>query len=179
MNEPQLFTCRTCESELPAEEFRGDSRKRYGIIYECKECRRARMSTNGEYLRGRLRKYKKRSESSTMLITVEQLESLVASHSCAYCNEQLTSSNSTLDHIHALNCYGGTNLVENLVPVCRACNSSKGQDHVADFYRRSDKFTPELWQAFTRSYGSRLVGRELTELEGRQMARNLSTKPMI
>jgi len=88
--------------------------------------------------------------------------------------EPLTNENATIDHVYPLSqSYGGVNIVENIVSVCRSCNSSKASDHVADFYRRSDKFTTELFQAFARSYGSRLLGRELSELEGRHMARNL------
>jgi len=79
-----------------------------------------------------------------------------------------------VDHVYSLSqSYGGCNIIENLVQACRSCNGSKGTDHVADFYRRSDKFSTELFQAFARSYGSRLLGRELSEIEGRHMARNL------
>jgi len=176
MNEkqPQTFICRSCHEEKLAGEFRTDSRMKYGIDYECMECRKKRRQTNGEYLRERARKYQKRKGDVVMQITVEQLESLLTNHSCSYCGESLTNENTTIDHVYPLSqSYGGVNIVENIASVCRSCNSSKASDHIADFYRRSDKFTTELFQAFARSYGSRLLGRELSELEGRHMARNL------
>ncbi|USK70193.1 HNH endonuclease [Peribacillus asahii] len=109
-----------------------------------------------------------------MLITVEQLESLLTNHHCCYCGEPLTNGNSTVDHIYSLsNSYGGVNLIENLTQACRSCNGSKGTDHVADFYRRSDKFTPVLWTKFVRSFTERFIGRKVTDFEVEQMKRNL------
>lgn len=172
--EMKTFTCRACQDEKPADEFRTDIRMPHGVDYECLECRKQRRRTNGEYLRERARKYQKRNGDAVMLITAEQLESLLTNHSCSYCGEQLTNDNATIDHVFPLSqVYGGCNIVENITQACRSCNGSKGSDHVADFYRRSSKFTPELWQAFARSYGSRLFGYQLTELDGRHMARNL------
>jgi len=174
MTVEKLFNCRTCGDDKPAEEFRGDRRRPNGIDYECKVCRRKRERLNGEYLRARLRDFKSRKGDGIVLITTDQLKSLLTSHSCAYCGEQLTDENATMDHVYPLTSdYGGVNIVENIVQACKSCNGSKRNDHVADFYNRSPKFTTELWHEFARAYGSRLIGRELTELEGRQMARNL------
>ncbi|WP_164853303.1 HNH endonuclease [Peribacillus asahii] len=109
-----------------------------------------------------------------MQITVEQLESLLTNHSCCYCSEPLTNENATVDHVFSLSqSYGGVNIIENLTQSCRSCNGSKGKDHVADFYRRSDKFTPALWTSFVRSYTERLIGRKVTDIEVEQMKRNL------
>ncbi|USK84783.1 HNH endonuclease [Peribacillus asahii] len=174
MSKPQTVICRVCQLEKPTDDFRRQSHLERGVDNECNECRKKRRQANGEYLRERARKYQKRKGDAIMLITVEQLESLLTNHSCSYCGEPLTNENATIDHVYPLSqSYGGVNIVENIVSVCRSCNSSKASDHVADFYRRSDKFTTELFQAFARSYGSRLLGRELSELEGRHMARNL------
>ncbi|MFD6439375.1 HNH endonuclease [Peribacillus sp. NPDC060186] len=173
-NQPKLFTCRSCKVEKSSIEFRKDSRMLYGVDYECVDCRKNRRRTNGEYLLERARKYQKRKGDSVMHITVNQLESLLTNHSCSYCGDPLTDKNSTLDHVFSLSqSYGGANIAGNLTQACRSCNSAKGTDHVADFYRRSDNFTSTLWTAFVRSYTERLIGRAITDIEVENMKRNL------
>lgn len=175
MAQTQTFKCRKCNTVKETEEFRGDSRMPHGITYECKECRRERERVNGEYLNARLRGFKKRKGDAVMSITVAQLEQLLTRHSCTYCGGQLTDENATIDHVYALsNGYGSANIVENIVQACRSCNSSKANDHVYDFYRRSKTFTDELWTKFVREYGERLLNRKLTDIEVEQLKRNFA-----
>lgn len=47
---------------------------------------------------------------------------------CVYCNASLTVQSLTKDHRIAIS-KGGTDFSSNLVPACRACNSSKGNRH--------------------------------------------------
>lgn len=174
MNE---FTCRHCNEVKPADEFRGDSRTKHGIDYECKPCRRKRRRTNGEYLSERIRSYGKRSSDGIVNITVEQIESLLQKRHCPYCGTGMTRDTGaptevTIDHIYGVEGYGGGNFGTNLMACCRACNSSKGSDHIADFQRRSEKFTDELFRKFAAEFGARLMKRELSEHEAAQMARN-------
>lgn len=45
---------------------------------------------------------------------------------CVYCDAKAT----TVDHIVSLAKNHGSNAIENLVPACRSCNSSKGAKHL-------------------------------------------------
>ena len=44
---------------------------------------------------------------------------------CFYCGENLNPAVVQIDHVFP-QCKGGKNDIENLVPACRSCNSSKG-----------------------------------------------------
>ncbi|WP_018394539.1 HNH endonuclease [Bacillus sp. 37MA] len=175
------FTCQTCHETKVATEFVTEKRNTDGITGECKACRRARRRTNGEYLQERLRKYEKRKDDGAIHITADQLSELLNAHNCVYCGDQLTSETTTCDHIYPLSqSYGGVNLPLNIAgPVCRSCNSSKGNDHIYDFYRRSDKFTPQLWTAFVRTFSERFVERTVTDIEVEQMKHNLELEADI
>lgn len=51
---------------------------------------------------------------------------------CCYCGSKLTRSNMTIDHFHPV-AKGGSDDLNNLVPACRYCNSSKGTKSVEEF----------------------------------------------
>lgn len=52
---------------------------------------------------------------------------------CYYCGDSLNPwTNFAIDHIRSL-ARGGTNALPNLAPVCRACNSRKGDKHPEEF----------------------------------------------
>lgn len=44
---------------------------------------------------------------------------------CHYCENPLTLKTTTKDHLTPL-CRGGSNLIDNIVPCCLACNQAKG-----------------------------------------------------
>lgn len=51
---------------------------------------------------------------------------------CYYCGELISPESMTIDHV-VPECYGGTDSIENLVPVCKSCNSSKGSKTIEAF----------------------------------------------
>jgi 5-methylcytosine-specific restriction enzyme A len=60
------------------------------------------------------------------LTTAQWIEKLRLSQGyCHYCTQFVGCQNLTLDHMMPITC-GGDNSVENVVPVCRSCNSRKG-----------------------------------------------------
>ncbi|WP_057766097.1 HNH endonuclease signature motif containing protein [Cytobacillus praedii] len=180
MTVEQLFTCRTCGIEKPAKDFQADRRMKHGIIYRCKKCRCKKRAENGSYIKEKLRKYSYRTGGNSIHITVEELQKVLKQETCSYCGCTLTdvlneSTEATVDHVYTISkSYGGVNLPINIMPACRGCNASKHNDHIYDFYQRSEKFTPELWTEFVSEFGRRLMKRDLTDLEVEQLKRNLA-----
>ncbi|MFB5932986.1 HNH endonuclease signature motif containing protein [Peribacillus frigoritolerans] len=167
-------TCRVCLVEKEIKEFSTTKRNAIGVTSECKACRCATRTLNQSYLKERLRKYKIRSNEGRVSITLAQLESLLVQPDCTYCGCELTSENKVVDHIYALNGYGGANLLINLTIACRSCNSSKSNHHIYDFYSRSEKFTEELWTSFVRNYSERFLKRKLTDEQVEKMKINFA-----
>lgn len=61
---------------------------------------------------------------------------------CWYCGKPFDSHNPmTLDHVFARS-KGGDSAMDNLIPVCRACNSSKGDTDVLEWFFKRDLFPP-------------------------------------
>jgi 5-methylcytosine-specific restriction endonuclease McrA len=75
------------------------------------ELRRAR--TRLAFLKGR--------SNSPTTVTTEDLQKLMKDAVCAYCGDEADE----IDHVRPIS-QGGTNVLSNLVPACRTCNSSKG-----------------------------------------------------
>lgn len=68
-------------------------------------------------------------------LTVTQVNALFDNHgwSCYYCGLQSTDySVMTLDHVVPFN-RGGSNTIQNCVPCCKSCNSSKGEKTEQEF----------------------------------------------
>jgi hypothetical protein len=61
---------------------------------------------------------------------------------CAYCNE--ITDNPTLEHVIPFS-KGGQFTIDNIIPVCQSCNSSKRDKDLEDYYNYSEKFTEELY----------------------------------
>lgn len=51
---------------------------------------------------------------------------------CAYCGVGLTDETFCIDHVHP-RFHGGTNQIDNLLPACSYCNSSKGTKSLEGF----------------------------------------------
>lgn len=70
---------------------------------------------------------------------------------CAYCRCFVFSQEHylTWDHIQAL-AQGGRDRIENIVPCCRTCNSSKRDCPVYDWFVKQPFFCKESWQKLER-----------------------------
>lgn len=53
---------------------------------------------------------------------------------CAYCGSQLDLYDFVVEHVTP-RCDGGSNRIDNLMPSCSPCNSSKGRKSVDEFRR--------------------------------------------
>lgn len=166
------FTCRHCNEVKPIDDFRGDSRTKFGIDRECKSCRRKRRLESGDSLQERINKYQRRNGDDVMTLTTVDLAEILSQPECTYCGDLLTHENRTVDHVYPLGGYAGINHKTNIVAACRSCNSSKQQSHVAEFYARSARFTPERWTAFTRMFIERLMGCHLNDIQVEQAKAN-------
>jgi hypothetical protein len=61
---------------------------------------------------------------------------------CHYCDLPLTLKTSTKDHLVPL-CRGGSNLIDNLVPACLACNQAKGTMTEEEYWVLLSTASPE------------------------------------
>ena len=59
---------------------------------------------------------------------------------CSYCG---FTENLSIDHVFAQK-FGGTDDADNLVCVCKSCNSSKGAKDMVEWFSSQDKFPPLL-----------------------------------
>lgn len=139
-------TCTACSQRLEAtsDNFHKQKNGRYGFTSKCKDCKNAEISDwakrNPEMSRAqkmrwkslnyekylqikrddqRKRKYNLRSGK----IDVADWNKMLAenNYSCVHCGAQ---DDITQDHIIPLS-KGGLNVIENIQPLCRSCNSKK------------------------------------------------------
>lgn len=68
-----------------------------------------------------------------MPVTLQMIRELFAeyNHTCAYCDAPATS----IDHVVPLS-KGGLHIIENLVPACIYCNSSKGAKLLSEWVKK-------------------------------------------
>lgn len=90
----------------------------------------------------RLNKAKDRVHYSNaqLQFRIEQFESR-----CVYCDRQYNC----IDHFVPLS-NGGRDCIENLVPACLSCNSSKGARNAESWYRGQSFFDEERWRRITQ-----------------------------
>ena len=139
-------TCTSCEQTLEATpaNFHKQKNGRYGFTSKCKGCKNSQISNwvkrNPEKSRAqkmrwkelnyekylqikrddqRRRKYNLRSGTIRVEDWMKMLED--SNYSCAFCG---TQQDITQDHIIPLS-KGGANVIENIQPLCRICNSKK------------------------------------------------------
>lgn len=161
MTMKQIKQCITCEEIKPLEDFPIRPKRSDGREGECNACRSIRRKTGDGYRKERLRKHYYRSGGKGNL-TLEQLREIEKGTECAYCGCELNDYNRVVDHVYPLRNVWGINSAINTAVCCRACNSSKSDAHIYDFYQRSDKFTPELWEKFVSDFAERAIGHEPT-----------------
>jgi hypothetical protein len=161
-----ILVCKVCNVEKELSEFRGDKRKKFGVIHTCKACRNAQDVQNGELIRRRYRSVKKRAKRFGVIDALEFSEyaDVFFGEKCSYCATELNDDNRSVDHVYPMST-GFANGQLNIVHCCRACNEKKRTMHVYDFYQSSDKFTDELFREFVRSFTERLIKRPISDEE--------------
>jgi len=92
--------------------------------------------------RERLRRFKKRT-SNQEGYTVEQVRARFSefNNCCAYCKSK---ENLTIDHFIAIK-NDGSDRLENLVPACFSCNSSKSSSNALEWYQKKNFYSQEQW----------------------------------
>lgn len=173
----KTLICKVCGAEKPLSEFRGDRRKKLGVIHTCKACRRAQDAQNGELIRWRFRSVKKRAKRFGVIDTLDfnEYADVFSGDTCVYCGTELDDSNRSVDHVYPMSA-GFANGYLNIVPCCRTCNEKKLAMHVYRFYQSSDKFTDELFREFVRSFTERLINRPISEREVDIMIENFRSE---
>ena len=149
---PATWTCRKCGKEQPSSAFHRDSKRSSGLHPYCKLCVRAYHETIAPVLRQRNRDWqqansekvvqysrkwaqnnptKKRALNNDRRSRVHGAEgSFTASEWQALCDWfgnvclRCGKPEVTIDHVVPLT-RGGSNMIENVQPLCRSCNPSK------------------------------------------------------
>jgi len=86
---------------------------------------------NPERHRNHARHYRARSHKALGSHTVEQWTKML-SFFCGFCPCCGKEEKLTLDHIRPLS-KGGTNYIDNAQPLCKVCNSTKGNNAIVDY----------------------------------------------
>jgi 5-methylcytosine-specific restriction endonuclease McrA len=92
--------------------------------------------------RERLRRFKKRA-SNQEGYTIEQVRTRFSefNNCCAYCKSE---ENLTMDHFIAIK-NDGSDCLDNLVPACFSCNSSKSSSNAFEWYSKKEFYSQEQW----------------------------------
>ena len=149
----KLWYCTKCKRKLPAESFNKSSKlSNGGLSYQCKECVKANQKeynkkTMTDKHREKQQRYddnlKKHFGMSTITYRKWQKELPTAinkeqwefakkyfSFKCAYCGEERP-----LAKEHFISLYeNGEFSINNIVPACRSCNTSKGNRNFFEWY---------------------------------------------
>ena len=101
---------------------------------ECAEHARQYHKEHPEVSRNNVRKRRALKASSDGNFTDEEFQLLceVFENRCVYCHKELPL---TADHMIPLS-KGGSDSIENIVPACQSCNSSKGTKAYDDFIKQ-------------------------------------------
>ena len=92
--------------------------------------KRRKKEKKEKYLeRSRIKRHKRRSiiTSNGGSFTLQQWEEIKDKYHrcCAICKRHESERKLTMDHILAIS-VGGSNSIDNIQPLCKSCNSSKG-----------------------------------------------------
>lgn len=93
-----------------------------------------RLTTCLYHFTARSRQYGWQHEQEDQPVTVEAIEALLESQGgmCNGCFTSFDEVHLTLDHITPVS-YGGRHVIKNLQLLCQSCNTSKGDQHNADW----------------------------------------------
>lgn len=61
---------------------------------------------------------------------------------CCYCDKELSKDTATVDHAIPIS-KGGSNFIENILPACRSCNSSKNNKDLYEWFKGNDFYDIE------------------------------------
>jgi len=91
----------------------------------------------------------RRKNCASTLTTVEWRTVLKAfDDRCAYCQRR---GQMHIDHLHPIS-EGGPNILENVVPSCRRCNSSKGAKGLAEWLRLSGQNVTQVMSRIAQAH---------------------------
>jgi 5-methylcytosine-specific restriction endonuclease McrA len=82
---------------------------------------------------------------------------------CAFCGADATHQRNhgrqrlTVEHVLALT-KGGLDEASNIIPACTACNSSKNNSPIEDWYRQQEWFTETRWAKIRKHCPAAVVG---------------------
>jgi len=82
---------------------------------------------------------------------------------CAFCGADATHQRNhgrqrlTVEHVLALT-KGGLDEASNIIPACTACNSSKNNSPIEDWYRKQPFFTEARWRKICRHCPGAVIG---------------------
>lgn len=136
------FCSKSCEFQYKRGENHPNWLKdREGIKMREKERQKKYVVNNRERIRERLRASKLKRREVEGFHSFQDWITLLKEYEnrCFYCNDKMTKyvgpKQRTRDHIIPL-AKGGTDDIDNIVPACRSCNSSKGIKLQGDFLRK-------------------------------------------
>lgn len=134
--ETETKLCAVCGKEKPLAEMEKDSRRKPIYRNRCYKCK----YRSEDAIRRKFRNLYNEAVSEDIdfdIFTPINLRKLVSHFGkCAYCGESDVVI--TFDHIVPTS-EGGTHTLDNLLPACRSCNSSKGGRSLSDFYQRGGR----------------------------------------
>ncbi|KMK75399.1 HNH endonuclease [Alkalihalobacillus pseudalcaliphilus] len=121
-------TCTKCSKNKNIGEFSPCKHGYLGIYFHCKSCESKRRNSyvKDNYVKVKVLVTKKRYANTGLPNTLSEKEYLVAfkhfNNKCCKCG---TSKEISLDHYIPRNWGHGGNTIENIIPLCRSCNSYK------------------------------------------------------
>jgi len=124
--------CKRCGNKKPLRDFYPHSYSTNGRMAHCKDCTKDAVAkyskTEGGAVRHRMAQRIRRKGSLPGKIAASEWLGLCDAYSvpggvlCVYCSRP--TANPTIDHVVPL-VAGGQHTIENVVPGCKSCNSSK------------------------------------------------------
>ena len=150
-----MKTCTKCREEKAVSEYHKRKDARDGLRALCNKCEAAYHKKYGEENKENIAAQKKkyRAENKEKMIaswhkyqarkagnggsfTAQEWRDLKKKYGykCLCCGEKKKLA---ADHVIPVS-KGGTSNIDNIQPLCRSCNSSKGNHHATDYRREND-----------------------------------------